>query len=212
LRKFALGGLALMTAAGLAAKLAVPGEEKDGPKGAEAPSMEEMMKQWQAIASPGKAHQLLDPMVGTFEATVKLWMGGPGTPSSESKGKMTSRWVLGGRFVLQEFEGTMAMPGGADLPFNGIGMLGYDNFRNVYVSTWADSMGTQILVMKGSAGQAGKTLDLYGEMDEPALKVVGRLVRCATRLIDRDHHVFEMFDLNAGPDYKVMEIAYTRKP
>jgi len=209
LRRIALGCLVVLTMAGIAAKIAVPGEEREEPaKGA--PSQEEMMRQWEAIATPGEKHRLLDPLVGTFEATMKMWMGGPGSPPSESKGKMTSRWVLGGRFVLQDFEGSLPMPGNP-MPFTGTGLMGYDNFRNMYLGTWADSMGTAILVMKGGAGRDGKTFDLYGEMDEPGLKVVGRMARFVTRVIDRDHHVFEIYDLHAGPDQKVMEIGYTRR-
>jgi len=182
---------------------------------AAAPDMEEMMKQWMALSVPGEGHKRLEPLVGTWEASTKIWMGGPGTPPAESKGTETSKWVLGKRFILSEFKGQMAMPG-ADgqmqmVPFEGIGMTGYDNFRNMYVGTWADSMGTPILSMTGSADATGKIISMYGQMDEPGLKVVGRTVRYVTRIVDEDHHTFEIFDLHAGPDYKVMQIDYTRK-
>ncbi len=48
-------------------------------------------------------------------------------------------------------------------------------------------------------------------MDEPMLGVVGRLVKYVTRIIDDDTHVFEIFDLHADDDYKVIEVTYERK-
>ncbi len=179
------------------------------------PDMAEMMKQWMAIATPGEGHKRLEPLVGAWDATSRIWMAGPGGPATESKGSETSKWVLGKRFIVSEFRGEMVLPG-ADgqpqaVPFEGLGMCGYDNFRNMYISTWADSMGTQLLTMTGSADPSGKVISYYGSMDEPALKVVGRMVRYVTRIIDEDHHVFEMYDLHAGPDHKVMQIDYVRK-
>jgi hypothetical protein len=72
-------------------------------------------------------------------------------------------------------------------------------------------MGTQLLTMRGNMSQDGKTLTMYGEMDEPMLGVKGRLVKYVTEIIDDNHHVFSVYDLHAGDDYKVVEVAYTRK-
>jgi hypothetical protein len=194
-------------------------DAKDSKKKADAapaaPDMDEMMKQWMALATPGEGHKRIEVLVGNWDAKTKMWMAGPDGPSTESKGSESNKWVLGKRFILSEFKGDMVMPG-ADgkmmtMSFEGLGMTGYDNFRNMYISTWADTMGTQLLTMAGSADPAGKVISYYGTMDEPSLKVVGRTVRFVTKLIDNDHRVFEMYDLHAGPEYKVMQIEYTRK-
>ena len=37
------------------------------------------------------------------------------------------------------------------------------------------------------------------------------MVHSVTRWIDPDHFVWEMYDLHAGPEHKVMEISYSRK-
>ena len=72
-------------------------------------------------------------------------------------------------------------------------------------------MGTQLLTMRGSADPTGKVLTAYGEMDEPMLGVIGRTVKYVTRVIDQDHRFFEIYDLHASDDYKVVEIEYTRR-
>ena len=82
---------------------------------------------------------------------------------------------------------------------------------NMYVGCWADNMGTQMLTMKGMADPSGKVFTYFGEMDEPMLKVIGRTVKYVTRIVDKDTQVFEIFDLHAGPDYKVVEVTYKRK-
>ncbi|MEE8170154.1 MAG: DUF1579 domain-containing protein [Phycisphaerae bacterium] len=176
--------------------------------------MEAVMKEWMALSQPGKMHKFLQGMAGTWDAKAKMWMGGPGTPATESTGRQITKSVLGGRFILDTYVGEFKMPGPdgemQTMPFEGIGITGYDNFRNMFVATWADNMGTPLHVMKGNLDQSGKVLTMYGEMDEPSLKITGRLVKYVTRIINDDKYVFEMFDLHAGDGYKVMEITYTR--
>ena len=65
--------------------------------------------------------------------------------------------------------------------------------------------------MKGTCDPSGKVFTFYGEMDEPMIDVRGRMVKYVNRIIDDKKHVFEIYDLHAGPDYKVVEITYERK-
>ena len=217
-----LGAMVVSAAAGLllaswahaqekAKKESKKESKKEATPAAPAPSEDFM-----ALANPGEAHKRLEPLVGTWETKMKVWMGGPGSPAAESQGSATTVWTLGKRFIVEEFKGELAFPDPASgqvmkMPFEGRGMTGYDNHRNLYVGTWADSMGTQLLTFSGSADPEGKVLNYYGPMDEPMLKVFGRTVRYETRILDADHHVFAIYDLHAGPDYKVIEITYTRK-
>ncbi len=165
--------------------------------------------------TPGEAHHRLEPLVGEWNAVMKTWWGGPGSPAMETKGSCERHWMLEGRFLREQFKGNVMMPT-ADgrmetKPFEGLSFLGYDNHRNLYQGTWMDSMGTAMLHYSGAADPAGKDFTFYGEMDEPTMQVVGRHVKYVTRIISHDKHVFEMYDLHAGDDYKVMEITYTRK-
>lgn len=186
------------------------GSKDTPPGGAPAqPDEAEMAKAMEAymkLAAPGEQHKLLDPFIGKWKTATKIFMGGPGSPAMESVGTCENKWVLGGRFVYTEQKGTMM-----GQPFEGMGLTGFDKPRNMFVSMWADNQGTHLLTMKGMADPSGKTFTYYGEMDEASMNVYGRMVKYVTRVIDKDKHVFEITDLHAGDNYKVVEITYTRQ-
>jgi hypothetical protein len=213
-RRLALAGGVCVLAAVLAGGPA-RSQEKPAPGQPDAKEMAAMMAKWQAVMTPGEMHKHLEPLVGTWDTTMKMWMGGPGGPVTESKGTAEVRWVLGGRFVHETFKGEMKMPGPdgkeMSMPFEGAGMTGYDNFRKLYVGSWADTMGTQMLTMKGNYDPEKKDFTFYGEMDEPAMDLVGRPVKYVTRIVDERTHVFEIYDLRAGDGVKAIEITYKRK-
>jgi len=165
-----------------------------------------MMAEWIKLSGPGEHHKHLEAFAGKWNTTTKVWMGGPGTAAVESPGTSAIRLVLGGRFLMEEHHGTMM-----GLPYEGVGMTGYDNYRNVYTASWCSNQGTNMLTMTGMRDPKTGTFTYYGEMDEPGLKVIGRTVKYVSRVVDEDHFVFEVVDLHAGDDYKVIEITYERQ-
>lgn len=178
--------------------------------------MQAMMKAWEEAMKPGEPHKNLMKSAGNWDTVTKIWMGGPQSPPTETTGTAENKAVLGGRFLLETSKWSFAMPdvktGELKLtPVDGMGLFGYDNYQKVYVGCWADSMGTQLLTMRGNMSQDGKTLTMYGEMDEPTIGVKGRLIKYVTNIISDDKHVFNIYDLHAGDDYKVVEVTYTRK-
>src|SRR5829696_829066 len=90
------------------------------------PDMAEMMKKWMATTKSGPRHKWLDRFAGKWNTTTKIWMGGPGAPPMETKGSAEFRWVLDGRFMLQETKGEMLMPDATGqmkkIPHSGMGM------------------------------------------------------------------------------------------
>jgi|CXWL01.1.fsa_nt_gi hypothetical protein len=177
--------------------------------------MMEGMKKWMDSIQPGKHHEPLNQFVGKWDTVTRMWMGGPGSQPSESKGTSEVKWVLGKRFILEEHKGEMLMPdpSGAmkKVPYEGMGTWGYDNIRNLYAGTWASTAGTNLQTMTGAADPGGKLFRLYGEMDEPMLDVYGRMVKFENKIESEDRHVLTIYDLHAGDDYRVVEITYTRK-
>ncbi len=168
--------------------------------------MAEMMAKWQKTTMPGEHHKALGAFVGEWDTVTKMWMGGPGTPPMESTGTSTVKSVLGGRYIQEIATGTMM-----GQPFEAIGHTGYDNYKNMYVFSWIDNQSTMMLTGMGMADPSGKVFTFYGQMDEPMLDVSGRTVKYLIRIINEDKHVFEIIDLHAGDDYKVIEVVYTRK-
>ena len=186
---------------------------EDKPKGAAqaakpaaaAPSQEEMMKAWMAVASPGDAHKKLEPVVGSFTVQTKMWMD-PSKPPEETGGTSENKWVLGGRFVEQHVEGT-AM----GRPFSGIGYTGYDNYKKKYVGSWVDSMGTMIMTSAGTADASGNKITFWSTMDDVVMKKTMK-VKSQVTIVDDDHHTYEMW--GPAPDgkmFKTLEVQYTRK-
>lgn len=163
-------------------------------------AMEAMMK----AATPGDAHKKLSSMVGTWDAKVTMWME-PGKPPSVSNGTSNNKWVLGGRWIQQDFTGSMM-----GRPFSGIGYSGYDNVKKQYVGTWMDDMSTSMMLSTGNAS-SDKTWEFSATVDDP---VTGKpaAIKEKVTYVDDDHHLFEMWGPTPdGKMYKMMEINYTRK-
>ena len=177
-------------------------------EGAPAMSAEDiaMMQEWMKLAAPGEHHKHLEHFVGNWDTTTKMWMGGPGSNAMESKGTSTVKWVLGGRYTMEEHHGSMM-----GMPYEGLGLTGYDNVKNLYVSTWSSNMDTQLLTMMGSRHPETGIFTFYGKMDEPSMNVHGRTVKYVTQIVDPNKHVFTIYDLHVSDDYKVIEITYERK-
>ncbi len=178
------------------------------PEGMPAMSPEEMaqMQEYMKLMQPGEAHKHLNFYAGVWDTVTKVWMGGPGTPPMESTGTSTFTSVLGGRWVMEEHTGTMM-----GMPYLGKGMMGYDNYKNLYVGTWYSNMSTEMLQMVGARHPKTGVVTMYGVMDEPQLSVHGRTVKYVIKQTDDDHFTFEIIDLHASDDYKVIELSYTRR-
>jgi hypothetical protein len=168
---------------------------------------EEMMKRWEEAMTPGDAQKKLEAFLGSWNVEAKVWMNGPRGEPNVSKGRAEYTMVLGGRFLKQEFTGEMM-----GQPMTGVGYTGYDNFRKKYVNFWIDNMSTAMSTMEGSMDRGGKTLTLWGKMDEPATGEKGKKVKYVLKIVDTDKHVFESYDVTSYGDKKpVMVLTYTRR-
>ena len=171
------------------------------------PSEEEMMKRWQESMTPGAQHKMLEESVGTWDAEVKMWMKGPTGEPMISKGTSEQKMVLGGRNLQQDFTGEMM-----GQTFTGIGLTGYDNFKKKYVSFWIDNMSTGMSTMDGALDKDGKSVTMWGKMDEPATGQKDKKVKYVTRFVDKNTQIFETYDVTSFGDKKpIMEITYKRK-
>ncbi|MCZ6652624.1 MAG: DUF1579 family protein [Planctomycetota bacterium] len=177
-------------------------------EGMPAMSAEEMahMQEYMKLMQPGEAHKHLHFYVGVWDTVSKVWMGGPGTEAMESTGTSTFKSVLGGNWIMEDHTGSMM-----GMPYLGMGMMGYDNYKNLYVGTWFSNMGTEMLQMAGSRNPKTGVVTMYGAMDEPQLSVHSRTVKYVMTPTDEDHFTFAIIDLHASDDYKMIELMYTRR-
>ena len=165
-----------------------------------------MSEDFAAMAAPSEEHAMLLPLVGTFAATVKIWMG-PGEPQVTT-GEMTSSMDLGGRFLNQSYKGN---PDEGPFPdFEGRGFMGYNKTDGVWEAVWIDSASTVLQVERGSVDEAGKVWTMKGEMTNPQ---TGQPItkRSVITVIDDDHHSMEMFFEGEEGEMKGMEIQYERR-
>jgi hypothetical protein len=171
------------------------------------PSEAEMMARWKDFMTPGDMHKKLAMFAGTWNVESKVWMKGLDGPPSVSKGTSKKSLVYDGRYLKEELNGEMM-----EQPFLGTGYTAYDNMKKKFVATWIDNMGTAISTMEGTMDESGKVLTLTGKMDEPMTGEKDKEVKYVLRVIDKNKHIFESYDIAAyGADRPVMQITYTRK-
>ena len=156
---------------------------------------------------PGKHHRLFERMVGEWETTTRIYMGGPDGPAMSSTGTATYSWRVPGKWMTFHAKGTMM-----GTPMETWGVLGYDNFKQKYVSSWHDNLGTVLLHSEGTLDLTGKELMMWGSMDEPMTGQTDKTVRYHYKFTDKDTMIFEVHDLHIGQGKtKVIEMVFTRK-
>ncbi|MGH9804260.1 MAG: DUF1579 domain-containing protein [Candidatus Acidiferrales bacterium] len=167
--------------------------------------MDAMMQEYmEKYATPGEHHKHLEMLAGKWTTFSRAWFV-PGTPAQESRGTAEHKMVLGGRFLQTSYDGEFA-----GMPFAGTGMVAYDRYKQKYVETWGDTMGTMILVSEGTCGGEGKVRTMQAEFDDPMTKRHSTM-RSLYLVQDANHYTLEMY--GPGPDgkeYKIFVIEHTR--
>lgn len=159
----------------------------------------------QDFPQPTPAHKAMAREVGTWDASVRVWMT-PDAPPETSAASETCK-MLGGFWLVTEFNGDM---GG--IPFTGRSQMGYDADSGEYFATWIDSMAPAMYRTRGKYDVATHTLTLAGEGDDWMTGEPKRM-KMITRYIDDNNKRFEIHESPIGSDdwRKTMEIDYTRK-
>ena len=201
---FATAGPAKKSATKTEAKAAPEAKPAAEASAAAAPSQEEMMAAMMKNAAPGPEHAALNPLVGSWKTTTKMW-NAPGTEPTVSAGTCERAWTMGNRYLVANYKGVFSQ-----MPFEGMEVLGYDNMKKQYVSSWVDNMGTGIMMSQGGAmDPSTKTFSLGGNMVDPA---TGKemTTREVTNIVDNNTYVMSMFANVGGQEMKMMEITFSR--
>jgi len=163
--------------------------------------MAEMMK----AMMPGPHHEHLKKFAGTWHLQTKMMV--PGAPPTESKATSRAELILGGRYIREELSGSVM-----GMPFEGFGLTGYDNQKEVYQSVWVDNMSTTMMVMTGTCDESGKVFTYQTEYTDPMTGQLARM-RGVLTFVNDQKYVYAMYQVGAdGEDTKTMEIVYTRQP
>ncbi len=167
------------------------------------------MAQWLANTQPGEHHGKLDGFVGQWDVNVQFWMA-PGTPPQVNQGTSEIKWILGGRFIQEDFQSVMQM-GEEPQIFQGFGLTGYDNIKQQYIGLWADTMSTTMTESTGQIDESTGALVMISEFDDP---MTGQptAMRVVFTQINEDEALMQAYKPLGDLDFKCLEITYTRKP
>ena len=153
---------------------------------------------------PGPEHKILEMDVGTWDATVEIFV--PGAEPMVSKGTETNTMGCGGLCLISDMKSTI---GGA--PFHGHGTTAWDPAKKKYVGSWTDSISAGLSVSETTYDAASRTSTGWLEGPDPSGKVVKQ--KGVVQYKDANNRVFTMYTV--GPDGKevqTMKISYVRKP
>ena len=163
----------------------------------------EFMQAMTEYMTPGEEHELLARRAGSWNVRTKMFM----TPDAEAvdmDATADSRMILGGRFLLEEFRGTLM-----EEPFEGMLVFGYNKLSDEFFGLWMDTWGTAVHSSSGTRGEDG-AIRMVGSMKD-VLTPEGR----AWRHVIRDEgsgFVVELYDtLPDGTEWMVMHLTYTRR-
>ncbi len=162
------------------------------------------MKAMMAYMTPGQVHQMMAKSAGTWSGAITMWMK-PGAPPMNVTGESKNEMILGGRYLQSKNTGNMM-----GMPFEGIGVTGYDNAKKMFVSSWIDNMGTGMMYLEGVWDDATKSIKLSGKMVDP---ITGKdvPVKENIKFVDDNTQIMEMYMDDNGKEFKSMEIKYTKK-
>jgi hypothetical protein len=169
------------------------------------PDLAAMMAAWAKHATPGPEHKKLDPLVGSWTYTGKVWMD-PAAPPEEFTGTTDRKWIFDGRFLQDDTTGNIPNTP----PFQGIGYTGYDNTLKKYWGFWIDNMTTSLMTSSGTVDASGK---VFTNSSEGIDAMTGKPYkgRDVTTIVSADEHTIVMYKLEGGKEIKVMEMTVKRK-
>lgn len=159
-----------------------------------------------AAMTPGPQQAHLTKAVGTWTGKSKMWMA-EGAEAFASECTSVCESLMDGRFTSVEVQSTTPMG-----PFAGYGIYGFDNVSQKFQSTWIDNCGTGLATGTGELSPDGKTMTWVYTYNCPLTKKPTTM-RQIEKWTGEGAVTMEMHapDPKTGKEYKVLEVAYTRK-
>lgn len=158
-----------------------------------------------ALAEPSAGHARLAPLVGLWDTTTRVFTV-PDTRPVEVDGSVEKSWVLGGRFIREDLAGVSSH----DMPYMGLGFLGYDNCRHVYHSVWMSTGSTSVTTASGTWDPARRRIVLTGEELDAAGNAPRRFKAVLVITSDTRHSLTQSYVGDDGVFRLGFEIVYTR--
>ncbi len=168
------------------------------------PTPDAVLKALAEAGKPGPEHKKLQPFVGDWTFTLKLWTG-PGQSPAELTGTVERKWIMGGRFVQETVKGEY---GGKS--FEGMGLWGYDSARKKFT----------VVRVCGLCGTISNSLATYSASGtrfecatEECCPLSGEKIKGRDEVIleGNDKIVTNVFKTVDGKEVKAVEVVSVRK-
>lgn len=168
------------------------------------PSPHDLLKALAEAGKPGAEHQKLQPFVGDWTFTLKVWTD-PSQPPAEVKGTVERKWILGGRFIQENVQGQCD-----GKTFEGMGLLGYDSIQKKFTAVRACGLcGT---ISHGLAACDGNGTKFVCDKEE-CCPLTGQKVQGRDEILvqGNDRIVMNTYRTVRGQETKTMEMVSIRK-
>jgi hypothetical protein len=168
---------------------------------------EEDMQACIRAGTPGEEHEHLAKSVGQWHGTTTMWMS-PGGEAMASECKVTVTPIMDGHYTKIKWEGDMPGMG----PYRGLGIYGFDNVSQEFVSIWIDNHSTGIMRGVGELSPDGKTLSWKYTHNCPVTKKPAVLREEETFTGPNTKTiVMHAADPKSGKEYKMMSVELTKE-
>jgi hypothetical protein len=167
-----------------------------------APSPAELMKVIAENGKPGAEHKKLDPLVGDWAFTLRLWTD-PNQPPAQVQGSVERKWIMGGRFVQETYKGKSGT-------VERLGLLGYDNGQKKFTATGACGVCGKVCSSVGTVKGTDRKFEFATEEYCPVCR---EMVKGRDELIveSNDRIILNVYKTIKGREVKVIEIVSIRK-
>jgi hypothetical protein len=161
--------------------------------------------EWAALSRPGPSHKLLEMFAGQWDVKLTFWSD-PKATGESSKGTSEISWILGGRFLQENFRGQL---GGEE--YLGFGIMGYDNGSRTFKTVWADSLNTAITTASGRYDPDTSTFALESQLYDPLVSGV-KTILSTLQVNSANSYTFSMTDVSPdGRRFTSLEMQYSRR-
>jgi hypothetical protein len=167
------------------------------------PSPQELLKLLAEAGKPGPEHKKLEPFVGDWTFTAKLWTD-PSQPPAVGKGTIQRQWIMGGRFVQESLK-IEALGKTAE----GMGLIGYDNAQKKFTCV-------RVCGLCGTIGHHLATSNNSGTRFECATEeccpLTSQMIKGRIEILveNNDRIVVNEYKTINGKEFKMKEIVSVR--
>lgn len=178
------------------------------PKEGAPAGMEEMMKEWAKMKTPGPQHEVLKVFEGSWLGTGSFTEQGMTSKFTESA---TATMIFDGRFLRIGARMTSeAAPGMPPMAMESLIFVGYDNAKQKYVHAMLGDWSTAVGTAEGAYDAATKTFTMTGVETLGAGKE--RKYRMVQHIVSNDEWTLEMYVTQPdGKETKSGAAVYKRK-